>query len=145
WQSAVKTPDRLHVLVASAGPEPAWSALGELVGFDAEELPLVGEPAGGQLDAHTLGLLAESTAALLDHDELLELAEHWAKQIADSGYDVRGDLAELTPARPTGDVPLAVLRGVLAESVAEIGRLRARVAELETSAAARRPRRRSAT
>jgi hypothetical protein len=143
WESAVRTPDRVHVLVPDPGPATAWLALGDLVGFDAHELPLLEGAAGGQLDAQTLGLLAESTAALLDHDELVELAGHWAKQVADSGYDVRGDLAALAPAPPAGDVRLSVLRGVLAESVAEVGRLRARVAELELSAAARRPRLRS--
>ena len=76
--------------------------------------------------------------------ELLDLAGLWAKQVAEGGYDVRGDVGALTPSPPSGDVPLAVLRGVLGETVAEVGRLRARVAELELSGAARRPRRRSA-
>lgn len=69
-------------------------------------------------------------------------ARREAKVAADGGYDVRGDLAELTP-RPAGrDGPLAALRSALAETVAEVGRLRVRVDEL--SGAARRPRLRSA-
>ena len=144
WEAAVGSPDRLHVLVADRGPAGAWQALGDLVGFDADELPLPGPGPSGQLDAHTLGLLAESTAALLDHDELAELAGLWAKQVAGGGYDVRGDLGALSPAPPSGDVPLSVLRGALAETVAEVGRLREQVRELELSGAARRPRRRSA-
>jgi hypothetical protein len=144
WESAVAAPDRVHVLVADHGPTAAWLALGELVGFPAHELPLPDRAPTGGLDAHSLGLLAESTSALLDHDELVELAGHWAKQVADGGYDVRGDLTALTPGPPSGDVALSVLRSALGETVAEVGRLRERVAELELSAAARRPRRRSA-
>ena len=146
WGRAVKAPERLHVLVGAAGPAATWAELGRLVGFSAEELPLPAHPAteaAGHLDVRTLGLLAESTAALLDHEELADLVDHWAKVAADGGYDVRGDLAALTARPVTGDVPLSALRAALAETVAEVGRLRTRVAELEVSGAARRPRRRS--
>jgi hypothetical protein len=143
WRRAARSADRVHVLVADGGPATAWPALGDLVGFDAEELPLPELPVSGQLDVHTLGLLAESTAALLDQDELVELVGHWAKLVAEEGYDVRGELGSLVPRPLGGDVPLAVLRSVLGETVAEVGRLRARVTELEVSAAARRPRLRS--
>jgi hypothetical protein len=145
WARATRAPERVHVLLGDQGPARSWHELGELVGFDADALPL---PAGvdadaGRLDVHTLGLLAESTAALLDDDELEELVGHWAKTAADGGYDVRGDLSALGPRPATTDVPLTALRAALAETVAEVGRLRERVAELEVSAAARRPRLRS--
>src|SRR4051794_10931009 len=57
WGAAVASPDRLHVLVTDGGLASAWLALGDLVGFDAEELPLLGAAPTGPLDAHTLGLL----------------------------------------------------------------------------------------
>ncbi len=88
--------------------------------------PPTATPTAQRLDVGTLRLLAESTAALLDHDELTELVEHWAKTAADGGYDVRGDLAALTPAPPVPDVPLSALRAALAETLAEVGRLRGR-------------------
>lgn len=143
WSRAVRAPEHLHVLVAgAAGPTGAWQQLGRLVGFDAEALPLPAHPVpvAGRLDVRTLGLLAESTAALLDDDELRDLVDHWAKTVADGGYDVHGDLATLAPHTAPADVPLAALRSALAETVAEVGRLRERVAALEVSAAARRPR-----
>jgi hypothetical protein len=43
WAAAVRRDDRVHTLVIPAGAEPlgwTWSALGELVGFDAARLPL---------------------------------------------------------------------------------------------------------
>ena len=84
WERAAKAPERVHVLVG--GPAAAWQELGRLVGFDAEALPLPAHEAdAGRLDVRTLSLLAESTAALLDGDELEELVEHWAKVAADGG------------------------------------------------------------
>lgn len=136
WARATRAPERVHVLVGAP-----WERLGELVGFDAAALPLPTTASAQRLDVGTLRLLAESTAALLDHDELTELVEHWAKTAADGGYDVRGDLAALTPAPAAPDVPLSALRAALAETLAEVGRLRE---ASEVSAAARRPRLRSA-
>ncbi|GAA4755737.1 hypothetical protein GCM10023350_46540 [Nocardioides endophyticus] len=43
WTAAVRHPDRVHTLVVPADVEPLgwiWSELGELVGFDAAQLPL---------------------------------------------------------------------------------------------------------
>jgi len=43
WAAAVRHDDRVHTLVVPADAEPlgwTWSALGELVGFDAAQLPL---------------------------------------------------------------------------------------------------------
>jgi len=43
WTGAVRRPDRVHTLVVPADVEPLgwiWSELGELVGFDAAQMPL---------------------------------------------------------------------------------------------------------
>lgn len=48
WAAAVGRPDRVHTLVVPAEVEPLgwiWSELGELVGFDAAQLPLGAETA----------------------------------------------------------------------------------------------------
>jgi hypothetical protein len=156
WQPAVSGSGRVHVLVSDpADLTVAWRRLGELVGFDADALPLPAPRAGvATLDTATLRLLAEGTGSLLDHDDLVDLVEHWAKLVADSGYDVRGDLTTLTPTRaahPTdpsrasSEARVDVLRDALSDAVTEVARLRAQLAGLQQlSAAARRPRRRSA-
>jgi hypothetical protein len=43
WTAAVRRPERVHTLVVPADVEPLgwiWSGLGELVGFDAQQMPL---------------------------------------------------------------------------------------------------------
>jgi hypothetical protein len=43
WTAAVRRPERVHTLVVPADVEPLgwiWSGLGELVGFDAAQMPL---------------------------------------------------------------------------------------------------------
>jgi hypothetical protein len=48
WAAAVRRDDRVHPLVVPAGVEPLgwiWTELGELVGFDAAQLPLGAETA----------------------------------------------------------------------------------------------------
>lgn len=62
WHLAVSSPDRVHVVVTDpADPVVAWRALGALVGFDADRLPLP-EPATvvTAADAASLRLIAES-------------------------------------------------------------------------------------
>jgi hypothetical protein len=152
WRDAVTSPDRLHVLVADpADPSVAWRALGSLVGFDAGALPLPDPSAVvAQADTAALRVIAESSGLYVDHDQLLDLAEEWAKAVADRGYDVIGDLGDLVPQRSAGPTEPAraayadrvdILTGALSEAVAEVGRLRARLAVSEV---ARRPRRRFA-
>ncbi len=151
WEQAVAAPEWVHVVVTDpADPTVAWRALGSLVGFDADALPL--PPASSvvaPVDTATLRLIAESSGVHVDHDELLQIAEDWGKVVADHGYDVIGDLHDLVPLRPAGSTDPAraayddrvdILMAALSEAVAEIGRLRLRVA----SEAARRPRRRFA-
>jgi hypothetical protein len=149
WEHAVAAPDRVHVIVTDpTDPAVAWRALGNLVGFDSDQLPLP-EPATvvTAVDAASLRLIADSSGVHVDHDELVEIAEEWGKIVADHGYDVVGDLRDLVPVRPAGSTDPAraayvdridILSTALSEAVAEVGRLR-----LEVSAAARRPRRRS--
>ncbi|QWF21923.1 hypothetical protein KM427_23955 [Nocardioides sp. LMS-CY] len=67
WARAVGGAERVHVLVAPTYVEPRawiWSALGELVGFDAARLPL---PAPG-LPPHLMRSLAQATGRDLDGD-----------------------------------------------------------------------------
>ena len=108
------------------------------------------------MDAASLRLIAEYAGVHVDHDELVDLAEDWAKVVADRGYDVVGDLRDLVPRRPAHstdparaayDQRVDVLTEALVEAVTEVGRLREQLRELErtrpqeaVSAAARRPR-----
>ena len=142
WAAATSSPDRLHVVVTDpADATVAWRALGSLVGFDAEGLALP-DPAGlvVPVDAASLRLIAEYAGVHVDHDELVDLAEGWAKVVADRGYDVVGDLRDLVPRRPAHstdparaayDQRVDVLTEALVEAVTEVGRLRERLRELE--------------
>jgi hypothetical protein len=142
WERAVGSPDRLHVVVADPRrPERTWQALGDLVGFDAQLLELpdpstVTPPA----DADSLRLIAEASGVHVSHDELVDLAEAWAKEVAERGYDVVGDVRDLVPVRTSGssdparaayDERIAVLNESLGEAVAEIGRLREQLHALQ--------------
>jgi hypothetical protein len=135
WSVATSSPDRLHVVVADpADATVAWRALGSLVGFEADRLPLP-DPASLVVpaDAASLRLIAEYAGVHMDHDELVDLAEDWAKVVADRGHDVVGDLSDLVPlrrahstdpARVAHDLRLDVLTEALVEAVTEVGRLR---------------------
>ena len=123
----------------------AWRALGSLVGFDAEGLALP-DPAGlvVPVDTASLRLIAEYAGVHVDHDELVDVAEGWAKAVADRGHDVVGDLRDLVPrrrahstdpARAAYDQRVDVLTEVLVEAVTEVGRLRERLRELERATA----------
>ncbi len=142
WAAATSSPDRLHVVVTDpADATVAWRALGSLVGFDAEGLALP-DPAGlvVPVDTASLRLIAEYAGVHVDHDELVDVAEGWAKAVADRGHDVVGDLRDLVPrrrahstdpARAAYDQRVDVLTEVLVEAVTEVGRLRERLRELE--------------
>ncbi|MXG89676.1 hypothetical protein [Nocardioides flavescens] len=138
WKQAVGSPDRLHVVVSDpAAPLGAWRALGRIVGFDADALPLP-DPAGleAPADAASLRLIAESGGGHVEHTELVEIAETWVDVVGAAGYDVVGDLRALVPVAEQTDAPSydareEVLTRALAEAVAEVGRLRERVRELE--------------
>ena len=82
--------------------------------------------------------------AYVEHDELVEAAEAWGKLVADRGYDVVGDLGDLVPVRPAAssdparasyDDRVDILAASLTEAVAEVGRLRERLAAAEQRAA----------
>jgi hypothetical protein len=136
WERAVAGPDRLHVVVgAPSDPRVAWQALGALAGFDADQLALPDEVTP-VTDTAVLRLIAESSGVHVGHDELVQIAEDWAKVVADRGYDVSGDLRDLVPVRPAAptdparaayDDRVDILNGALSEAVAEVGRLRARL------------------
>ena len=68
------------------------------MGFDTEGLALP-DPAGLVVpaDAASLRLIADYACVHVDHAELVDLAEDWAKVVADRGYDVVGDLRDLVP------------------------------------------------
>jgi len=135
WERGVTGPDRMHVIVTDpTDPAVAWHSLGVLAGFDAERLPLPAPAtAVSPADAASLRLIAESSGVHVDHDELVELAEHWGKVVADRGYDVLGDLRDLVPGRQAGPTDpsrasyedrIEILNGALSEAVAEVVRLR---------------------
>ncbi len=130
WRRAVRDPDRLHVVVVpagGAGRERAWRELGRVVGFGTRSLSLDGlepgpSPAVRPLDA-------------AGTQRLRERAETWRTTLADGGYDVRGDLADLHPAAPapTPDLDGALLRTTraLAEARRDVERLSRRNETLE--------------
>lgn len=142
WEAAVATPDRLHVVVTDpADPGVAWRALGRLALFDADELPLP-DPATavGPADTASLRLIAESSGFYADHDELVELADEWARAAAAHGYDVIGDVGDLVPMRPASSTDPArasyddrvdILAEALVEAVTEVGRLREQLSLLQ--------------
>ena len=142
WAAATSSPDRVHVVVTDpTDATVAWRALGALVGFDAAPLALP-DPAGLALaaDAASLRLIAEYAGVHVDHDELVDLADHWEKVVADHGYDVVGDLRDLIPlraghstdpARAAYDQRVDVLTAALVEAVTEVGRLREQLRETE--------------
>jgi len=145
WQGAVTAPDRVHVVVSDpADPAVAWRALGALTGFDADRLPVPApSSAVGVADTATLRLIAETSGLHVEHDELVEVAEEWGKVVADRGYDVVGDLSDLVPVRPAAatdparaayDDRVDILADALTEAVAEVGRLRERLAAAEQRA-----------
>ena len=115
WSPAIR-PDRLHVVVVpETEPEQAiWTAFGEIVGFDAARLPLAPS------------WTATRQVARRPYPDLLEVGERWRKQLAEGGYDVRGDSAALLPVEgaPAVDEE-AVSTGALADVLAEVTRLRA--------------------
>ena len=150
WSVATSSPDRLHVIVADpADARVAWQALGSLVGFDADRLSLP-DPAGLVVpaDAASLRLIAEYAGVHMDHDELVDLAEEWAKVVADRGHDVVGDLGDLVPlrrshstdpARAAHDQRVDVLTEALVEAVTEVGRLREQLRATERKRSVRLP------
>ena len=150
WAAATSSPDRLHVVVTDpADATVAWRALGSLVGFDTEGLALP-DPAGLVVpaDAASLRLIAEYAGVHLDHAELVDLAEDWAKVVAGRGYDVVGDLRDLVPlrsahstdpARAAYDQRVDVLTEALAEAVTEVGRLREQLRQTERPRSVRLP------
>ncbi len=76
-----------------------------------------------------------------DFDVLVKVAERWQKQIANAGYDVRGELADLLPTPPAkaalspDDVPakerLKTTTDALADVLVEVARLREHNERLE--------------
>jgi len=135
WSSAVRGPDRVHVVAVDPGrPEEAWHALGSVIGVDTRPLALPSAPVPAT-DPAALRLLAESAGDLATYDDLASVPEEWAKVVADHGYDVRGDLPALAAHAPAEGSrtqhQLDTVAEALSETVAEVVRLRTRAAELE--------------
>jgi hypothetical protein len=184
WRAELRSPDRLHVVVPAPGQdrtEATWRTIAELVGVEAEGLP-VREPARAPLGPVGLGVLRhvnravdgraqvrESRASLDQqlrahepdgatdsttgglspelHDELCDLADAWAKAVAEGGYSLAGETAHLQPASPlalgaayaadtsTTDQRLASATDALADLLVETTRLREHNNELEARVA----------
>ena len=114
WSPVVR-PDRLHVVVVpETEPELAvWTAFGEIAGFDAGALPLAPR------------WTATRPVPRPSYPDLLEVGERWRKQLADGGYDVRGDTTALLPVEGAEVVDEEVVStGALADVLAEVTRLR---------------------
>lgn len=184
WQAELRSPDRLHVVVPAPGEdrtEATWRTIAELVGVQAEGLP-VREPARAPQGPVGLGVLrhvnravdgraqVRESRASLDlqlrahepdgatgsttgglspelHDELCDLADAWAKAVAEGGYSLAGETAHLQPASPlalgaayaadtsTTDQRLASATDALADLLVETTRLREHNSELEARVA----------
>jgi hypothetical protein len=140
WAAHVRSPDRVHLIVAE-DPASTWAALGRVVGFDADRLPLPEAVAATTgRDLASLRVLAGATGSLATSEELREAAEAWAKAAAEGGYDVHGDLTGLHPREGLADddsarAHLELVGEVLADAVAELTRLREQHAELAEHAA----------
>ncbi len=150
WAAGLRGPDRLHVVAVPSDREAAptvWSALGAVVGFDAGALPLALPPDRPAATSAVLARALNRAAGLPDaeaplltlpdelHAELVEVGERWRKHLADRGYDVRGDAADLVPRRTDpAEAPvelgveqwLAITTGALGDALDEAARLRQR-------------------
>jgi hypothetical protein len=151
-------------------PRPAvWAVLAELVGFEpvsltsTEQLELdrvsasvaraVNDAIDGRLDPrahrevirHHLGDGRPGLRALPSpgvYDDLVRVTGRWRACLAEGGYDVIGDPADLEPASPepgglhSAEPPmeerLALATDALADLMVETSRLRLRAAELES-------------
>jgi hypothetical protein len=145
WATALGRPDRMHVIVAPEGEDrdlAVWEAYGRMVGFDAAalRLPDTRPAAAGRRLALRHSSLSDAGAdpESLDPREVwVAAAERWAKNIADGGYDLHGDLAGLTPGADGGwtartpEQRLVATEATLADALVENGRLRARAEALE--------------
>ncbi|MCW2797378.1 hypothetical protein [Nocardioides sp.] len=147
WAAALRRPDRVHVIVApdiDRRAQAIWAAYGRIVGFDASALHL--PDLSTTEAARTLALrhspLWEFDRALtsLDpHESRVELADRWAKDIADGGYDLHGDTADLIPVRGAArswtasgtEDRLRAAEGLLGDALVESARLRAHNEVLE--------------
>jgi hypothetical protein len=139
WAAHVRSPDRMHLIVTDPDdPAATWAALGRIVGFDADRLALSDDLGpGADQDLASLRVLATATGSLATHEDLREAAEAWAKAAAEGGYDVHGNLAGLAPREPVADddspvqAQLDLVSATLAETVAELTRLREEHAQLQ--------------
>ncbi|MCW2764915.1 MAG: hypothetical protein JWO11_874 [Nocardioides sp.] len=146
WAKALGRPDRVHVIVAPDTEDRAsaiWEAYGRVVGFDASALRLPDAPVeqvGRRLALRHSPLWEVTGSQSLDpHDAWVQVAERWAKDIADGGYDLYGDAGDLVPAQGDGsswdEEPAAqrlrATEAFLADALVETARLRARNETLE--------------
>jgi hypothetical protein len=146
WAAALRRPDRVHVIVAPDTEDRSraiWEAYGDVVGFDASALRLPDTapvPAAGQRLALRHSPLWEEVAtspSVEAKESWVEMAERWAKDIADGGYDLHGDAGDLVPGAgdsttaQTVDERLSVTEAFLADALLETARLRARSQALE--------------
>ena len=86
WSGAVRSPDRLHVIVGG-DDATTWKAFGRVVGFGTASLR-VGTTTGPRQPDVVPAQRAEA---------LRRLAVTWSDLLATSPYDVVGDLARLAP------------------------------------------------
>ncbi len=139
WSGAVRSPERLHVVVVPPGEDgrtAAWHALGRVVGFGTRSLAVDGlEPTGPAVPPRPLDALS--------HDRLCERVATWREAVLAGGHDVRGDLADLEPPRADDDLAGSVLdlARALAEARHEVERLTRRNETLESRLAETGPRR----
>ncbi len=131
WSSAVKKPQRLHVVVTDE-PRATWKAVGKVVGFGTASLKLDDKLRRAKpRPAHP--------APASRFDVLRALGESWVELLTHSEYDVVGDVGALVPdagdvSEPTHVVDLA--GPALSDALAEIERLTRRNESLELKVAA---------
>lgn len=118
WTTAVRRPERLHVIVA-ADPGTTWRSFGRAVGFGTSSLKV-----DALMGATPLRPSLPTPASRLA--VLHELGESWVELLAHSEYDMLGDAATLVPDPTTHDDPeavAAIAELALRDALAEVERL----------------------
>lgn len=133
WSHAVRSPDHVHVLPAHPDDRrTTWEAFGHVLGVDTSGLVLPTHAGSQRTDISSLRLISQAASSFATYDDLVDLVASWSKQVADEGYDVRGDIGLLAPTGSTLQDPgeaclqdrLSAMTDALSDTLVELTRLR---------------------
>lgn len=130
WSTTLRDPGRLHVVVmprGESGRGAAWREIGQVVGFGTSSLAVEDLQPAAPLPARPVDPEG--------WEKLAERAGGWRAELLAGGYDVRGALDDLEPARPGLEIDpagrLLDLGRALTETQHELERLSRRNETLE--------------